>query len=82
MPLELTAVSTAAFGLTRTLGGTVGIAVGGSIFSSDVQRRVRQYVADGRLDPSFQVGSLQRDISSIHQIPVRSNTLVIGRPGC
>jgi hypothetical protein len=34
MPVRDMATSTATFGLLRTLGGTVGISVGGAIFSS------------------------------------------------
>lgn len=40
MPLKDMAVSTAVFTLIRTLGGTVGISVGDTIFASEVTKRL------------------------------------------
>jgi len=42
MPLKDMATSTATFGLLRTLGGTIGISIGGAIFTSEVTRRLKQ----------------------------------------
>ena len=35
------ATTTSCFGLVRTLGGTIGISVGGAIYSSELSRRLR-----------------------------------------
>ncbi|KAH7098801.1 MFS general substrate transporter [Auriculariales sp. MPI-PUGE-AT-0066] len=69
MPIEMTAVSTAAFGLIRTLGGTVGISVGGSIFATEVQSRVRKLVESGQISLNFDATALQRDVGQINNIP-------------
>lgn len=74
MPLDMMATSTAAFGLIRTLGSTVGISVGGTIFSSEVQRRLKNYIASGQLSGaalgSLDFGAIQRNVQSINDIPV------------
>lgn len=40
MPLKDMATATSAFGLIRTLGGTIGISIGGAIYASEVKRRL------------------------------------------
>ncbi|KZT58571.1 MFS general substrate transporter [Calocera cornea HHB12733] len=42
MPLKDMATSTATYGLLRSLGGTIGISIGGAIYQSEVRRRVSQ----------------------------------------
>ncbi|KAI0030373.1 MFS amino acid permease [Vararia minispora EC-137] len=40
MPLKDMATSTATFGFIRTLGGTIGVAIGQAIYSSELRRRI------------------------------------------
>ncbi|EJD36911.1 MFS general substrate transporter [Auricularia subglabra TFB-10046 SS5] len=64
MPLEMLATSTAAFGLVRTLGGTVGISVGGAIFASQAKRKLRGF--SGGL--AFDASDITRNVRQISQI--------------
>ncbi|EJD36920.1 MFS general substrate transporter [Auricularia subglabra TFB-10046 SS5] len=65
MPLEMLATSTAAFGLVRTLGGTVGISVGGAIFASQAKRKLRGF--SGGL--AFDASNITRNVRQISEIP-------------
>jgi len=69
MPLEDMATSTATFGLLRTLGGTVGISVGGAIYSSELQRRIANLGLQGPIGNSGSLGQLMGDIQQISRIP-------------
>ncbi|KZV86039.1 MFS general substrate transporter [Exidia glandulosa HHB12029] len=72
MPLDMLATSTAAFGLIRTLGGTVGISVGGAIYSSEVQNRIKSLTASGVITPGaggLDLGSITRNVRQISDIP-------------
>lgn len=73
MPLDMLATSTAAFGLIRTLGGTVGISVGGAIYSSEVQNRIKSLTASGAITPGangLDLGTITRNVRQIADIPV------------
>lgn len=65
MPLEMLATSTAAFGLVRTLGGTVGISVGGAIFASQAKQRLRDFSAG----QAFDISNITRNVRQIDEIP-------------
>lgn len=68
MPIKDMAVSTAVFTLLRTLGGTVGISVGDTIFASELSKRLKNipdYVGAGGSD------AVTADFSALHQIEVR-----------
>jgi len=70
MPLDDMATSTATFGLLRTLGGTVGISVGGAIYASELQRRIGQLGLQGPMaDAGGSLSQLMGDIQQISRIP-------------
>ena len=64
MPMKDMETSTAAFVLIRTLGGAIGISIGGTIFASELSRRLRQI-------PNYTPPSgdpVTGDVSSLHLI--------------
>ncbi|KLO19543.1 MFS general substrate transporter [Schizopora paradoxa] len=64
MPLKDMAVSTAVFTLLRTLGGTVGISVGDTIFASELSKRLKRI-------PGYTISGgspVTADFSALHQI--------------
>lgn len=74
MPLRDMAVSTAVLVLLRTLGGTVGIAVGDTIFSSEIKRRLAGIdLSDTSGAVSMQKGNVGVliDFKGLQQIEVR-----------
>ncbi|CAE6455549.1 unnamed protein product [Rhizoctonia solani] len=63
MPLKDMATATAAFGLIRTLGGTIGISVGGAIYASEAKRRLASVSGFSAADLSQ--GELE---TNVHQL--------------
>ncbi|KAF8739651.1 MFS general substrate transporter, partial [Rhizoctonia solani] len=63
MPLKDMATATAAFGLIRTLGGTIGISIGGAIYASEAKRRLASVSGFSAADLSQ--GELE---TNIHQL--------------
>ncbi|CAE6475829.1 hypothetical protein ACGC1H_007256 [Rhizoctonia solani] len=63
MPIKDMATATAAFGLIRTLGGTIGISIGGAIYASEVKRRLAN--VPGFSAANFSQGELE---TNIHQL--------------
>ncbi|KAG8698490.1 hypothetical protein FRC08_005882 [Ceratobasidium sp. 394] len=66
MPLKDMATATATFGLIRTLGGTIGISVGGAIYASEVKRRVASI--SGFSGSSLSQGQLETNIHELKNI--------------
>ncbi|TDL18128.1 MFS general substrate transporter [Rickenella mellea] len=72
MPLKDIPTATAAFGLVRTLGGTVGISIGDTIISSQLRKRlsrIQGYQASDALTNNIS------GLSSIQPIELRSQVL-------
>ncbi|TFK42410.1 MFS amino acid permease [Crucibulum laeve] len=65
MPIRDMATSTAAFGLIRTLGGTVGISIGQAIFSSTLIKKVAR-IPNLALDTS--PGALSQSVGQLKSI--------------
>ncbi|CAE6434718.1 unnamed protein product [Rhizoctonia solani] len=63
MPIKDMATATAAFTLIRTLGGTIGISIGGAIYASEVKRRLAN--VSGFSAASFTQGELE---TNVHQL--------------
>ncbi|CAE6445742.1 putative transporter C3H1,06c [Rhizoctonia solani AG-1 IB] len=63
MPIKDMATATAAFGLIRTLGGTIGISIGGAIYASEVKRRLANVPGFSAADLSQ--GGLE---TNVHQL--------------
>ncbi|KAG8732166.1 hypothetical protein FRC11_000294 [Ceratobasidium sp. 423] len=70
MPLKDMATATAAFGLIRTLGGTIGISIGGAIYASEVKRRLAS--VPGFSAANFSQGELETNVHQLKYIQVRS----------
>lgn len=70
MPIKDMATSTGAFGLTRSLGGTIGISVGGAIVGSQLNSRLSSVA--GYTQPA---GSSTADVSGLAAIMVRTPCL-------
>ncbi|KAG9086328.1 hypothetical protein FRC06_003147 [Ceratobasidium sp. 370] len=66
MPLKDMATATATFGLIRTLGGTIGISVGGAIYASEVKRRVASI--SGFSGSNLSQGQLETDVHGLKNI--------------
>ncbi|KAG9127819.1 hypothetical protein FRC07_008829 [Ceratobasidium sp. 392] len=66
MPLKDMATATATFGLIRTLGGTIGISVGGAIYASEVKRRVASI--SGFSGSSLSQGQLETNVHGLKNI--------------
>ncbi|KAG8750552.1 hypothetical protein FRC11_010314, partial [Ceratobasidium sp. 423] len=66
MPIKDMATATAAFGLIRLLGGTIGISIGGAIYGSEVKRRLAK--VPGFSAANFSQGELQTDIHQLKHI--------------
>ncbi|KZO93352.1 MFS general substrate transporter [Calocera viscosa TUFC12733] len=74
MPIKDMATSTATFGLLRTLGGTIGVSIGGAIYQSEVQRRAA--AVPGWTPPSqSQLTSNVRQLSDIQPESLRDAVL-------
>ncbi|KZT58573.1 MFS general substrate transporter [Calocera cornea HHB12733] len=74
MPIKDMATSTSTFGLLRTLGGTIGISIGGAIYQSEVQRRAAQ--VPGWTPPSqADLTSNVRQLSDIQPDSLRNEVL-------
>ncbi|CAE6408597.1 unnamed protein product [Rhizoctonia solani] len=63
MPIKDMATATATFGLIRTLGGTIGISIGGAIYASEVKRRLAN--VPGFSAANFSQGELE---TNVHQL--------------
>lgn len=70
MPIKDMATTTAAFGFTRSLAGTIGISVGNAIYSSELQKRLQKIpnVESFRQGRSLQ--QLANDVKGLTQIQV------------
>ncbi|KAK7054751.1 hypothetical protein VNI00_003214 [Paramarasmius palmivorus] len=66
MPIKDMATSTAAFGFIRTLGGTVGIAIGQAIWSSTLRNRLDD-IPNLSIDTSS--GALSQSVRHLKEIP-------------
>ncbi|KAF5373628.1 hypothetical protein D9758_000649 [Tetrapyrgos nigripes] len=66
MPLKDMATSTSAFGFIRTLGGTVGIAIGQAIFSGTLKTRLDK-ISNLSIDTSS--SGLSESVRHLNQIP-------------
>ncbi|QRV79122.1 major facilitator superfamily transporter [Ceratobasidium sp. AG-Ba] len=66
MPLKDMATATATFGLIRTLGGTIGISVGGAIYASEVKRRLAN--VSGFSSGSLSQGQLETNVHGLKDI--------------
>ncbi|KZT58572.1 MFS general substrate transporter [Calocera cornea HHB12733] len=74
MPIKDMATSTSTLGLLRTLGGTIGISIGGAIYQSEVQRRAAQ--VPGWTPPSrADLTSNVRQLSNIQPDSLRNEVL-------
>ncbi|CAE6446452.1 unnamed protein product [Rhizoctonia solani] len=63
MPIKDMATATATFSLIRTLGGTIGISIGGAIYASEVKRRLANVPGFSASD--FSQGELE---TNVHQL--------------
>ncbi|KAJ1304324.1 hypothetical protein OPQ81_005483 [Rhizoctonia solani] len=66
MPIKDMATATAAFGLIRTLGGTIGISIGGAIYASEVKRRLAN--VSGFSVANISQGQLETNIHQLKDI--------------
>ncbi|KAG8742710.1 hypothetical protein FRC10_000984 [Ceratobasidium sp. 414] len=66
MPLKDMVTATATFGLIRTLGGTIGISVGGAIYASEVKRRVASI--SGFSNSTLSQGQLETNVHGLKDI--------------
>ncbi|KAG8773549.1 hypothetical protein FRC12_002470 [Ceratobasidium sp. 428] len=66
MPLKDMATATATFGLIRTLGGTLGISIGGAIYASEVKRRVASI--SGFSGSNLSQGQLETNVHGLKNI--------------
>ncbi|EJU00412.1 MFS amino acid permease [Dacryopinax primogenitus] len=74
MPIKDMATSTATFGLLRTLGGTIGISIGGAIYQSEVSRRASS-IPGWTPPPQSQLTSDVRALSLIQPEALRDQVL-------
>jgi len=74
MPLAEMATSTATFGLMRTLGGTIGIAVGDAILTSELSRRLPKIQGFNSSSGVGLSGNIQ-SLSQIMPIELRNQVL-------
>lgn len=69
MPISEMATATSTIGLIRSLGGTVGISIGGSIYASELSKRLR--AVDGYAIPDGHVSV--GDVSGLTKIQVSNH---------
>lgn len=70
MPIKDMATSTAAFGFTRTLSGTIGISIGNAIYSSELARRLPRIPGIQGFMAGRSVQQLANDVKGLTQIEV------------
>jgi EmrB/QacA subfamily drug resistance transporter len=67
MPIKDMATSTAAFGFLRTMGGTVGIAIGQALYSSILKRKINKIPGLSGYDTS--PGALSESVRTLQRLP-------------
>jgi hypothetical protein len=76
MPIEDMASTTASFGFVRSLGGTIGINIGGAIFSSQVTQRLSAIVGYSPPAGSSITGAVANgSLTQIVPVEVRNEVL-------
>lgn len=71
MPIKDMATTTAAFGFTRTLSGTMGIAIGNAVYSSELRRRLPHIPGIEAFTQGRSIQELSNDVKGLTHIQVR-----------
>lgn len=70
MPIKDMATTTAAFGFTRTLSGTIGISIGNAIYSSELRRRLPKIPGVDAFIQGRSIQQLSNDVKGLTKIEV------------